>query len=211
MKLAVIMTMYGRHENTYPLIERVLTSSKIPDEIWIMCEGQDDFDVASAALDKLWRVNVTPILLPTPRDGDRYAVIPYSNKINYVLDRTKADAIVYVDNGSMPSETKFEVMLKALLDNPDWGAVYCTQQRTGYREETNGADRIIPDGYGILNYTQVMHRPTTVRWTTDMGKANPDLADATFWRDLGGPFHPVDGQVVHDTHHMNSAAAEGVI
>ena len=211
MKLAVIMTMYGRHENTYPLIERVLTSSKIPDEIWIMCEGQDDFDVASAALDKLWRVNVTPILLPTPRDGNRYAVIPYSNKINYVLDRTKADAIVYVDNGSMPSETKFEVMLKALLDNPDWGAVYCTQQRTGYREETNGADRIIPDGYGILNYTQVMHRPTTVRWTTDMGKANPDLADATFWRDLGGPFYPVDGQVVHDTHHMNSAAAEGVI
>jgi hypothetical protein len=211
LKLAVIMTMYGRHENTYPLIERVLTSSKIPDEIWIMCDGQDDFDVASAALDKLWRVNVTPILLPTPRDGDRYAVIPYSNKINYVLDRTKADAIVYVDNGSMPSETKFEVMLKALLDNPDWGAVYCTQQRTGYREETNGADRIIPDGYGILNYTQVMHRPTTVRWTTDMGKANPDLADAIFWRDLGGPFYPVDGQVVHDTHHMNSAAAEGVI
>lgn len=203
--------MYGRHQNTYPLIERVLTSSKIPDEIWIMCEGQDDFDVASAALDKLWRVNVTPILLPTPRDGDRYAVIPYSNKINYALDRTKADAIVYVDNGSMPSETKFEVMLKALLDNPDWGAVYCTQKRTGYREEVHTASGIIPDGYCVLNYTQVMHRPTGVRWTTDMRNANPDLADAIFWRDLGGPFHPVDGDTVHDTHHMNSAAAEGVI
>jgi hypothetical protein len=211
LKLAAIMTMFGRYQNTYPLIERVLTSSRIPDEIWIMCEGQDDYDLASSVLDQLWRVDIRPINMPTPRDGDRYAVIPYSNKINYVLGRTKADAIVYVDNGSMPSERKFEVMLKALVDNPDWNAVYCTQKRTGYREEVHGAKDVLDSGYGILNYTQVMHRPTSARWTTDMRHANPDLADAIFWNDLGGPFHPVDGENIHDTHHMNSAAAEGVI
>ena len=211
MKLAVIMTMYRRHEKTLPLLDRVLNSTKAPDELWIMCEDEDDVFVAEEALRELGRDDIKPILCETPRDGERYALIPYSNKINYALDRTEADAIVYVDNGSMPSERKFEVMLQALVDNPDWGAVYCTQQRTGYREEVHVAHGIVPNGHGLLNYTQVMHRPTTVRWTTDMRHANPDLADAIFWQDLGGPFYPVDGATIHDVHHMNSAAAEGVI
>jgi hypothetical protein len=211
LKLAVIMTLHNRHDKTLPLLDRVLNSTKSPDEIWIMCEDEDDLFVAEESLLELGRDDIKPILCKTPMDGDRYALIPYSNKINYVLDNTDADAIVYVDNGSMPSERKFEIMLRALEENPEWPSVYCSQKRTGYREETHGANDVVADGYGVLNYTQVMHRATDVRWTTDMRNANPDLADAIFWREIGGPFYPVDGENVHDVHHMSSAAAEGVI
>jgi hypothetical protein len=43
--------------------------------------------------------------------------------------------------------------------------------------------------------------------------ANPDLADALFWRQLHrvlGPFYPVGGHTVLDEHHIPSPVAVGL-
>ena len=213
MRLAVIGTFYRRHERTAELLTRVMVeSTRPPDEFWIMCE--DEHDAAAvpeeAATDPRIRVQI----LHTPLDGGgRYSVIPYSNKINWALDRTDADAICYLDNGSMPSPDKFALMLEALEADPLIGAVYCGQQRTGHRNDTVHAGMVIPDAWCFLNYTQVMHRRTDDRWPLDMALADPDLADATFWRSLHvtlGPFHPVAIGQVLDHHHIAGMAAVGV-
>jgi hypothetical protein len=214
VKLAAIATLYGRHDKTLPLFEQIFSSTKVPDELWLMCEGVDDATAAINVLNKLGKSSVGVTILETPRssNGD-YAVIPYSNKINWALDRSRADAVVYIDNGSMPSREKYGAMLKALEDNPSWGAVYCSQERSGYNAMTAWASGILENAYAVANYTQVMHRLTDDRWTTNISHANPDLADALFWRSLHksiGPFHPVDTDTIHDWHHINSQKAEGV-
>lgn len=148
-------------------------------------------------------------------DG-RYKVIPYSNKINWALARQTGDAILYLDNGSMPHPRKVELMAAALEANPEWGAVYCGQHRTGYLDETYRAGpdaTTIANGNGQLNYTQVMHRPTSDRWTLDMAHADPDIADGLFWQSLHrtlGPFHPVGSDLILDEHHMADPKAVGV-
>jgi hypothetical protein len=214
VKLAAIATLYGRHDKTLPLLEQVLNSSRVPDELWLMCEGVDDAKAAIWALNKLGHRGAAVTVLETNLTPmGTYAIIPYSNKINWALDRTKADAVVYIDNGSMPSREKYGAMLKALEDNPSWGAVYCSQERSGYDAKTQWADSVVENAYAVLNYTQVMHRVTNDRWSTNMSHADPDLADAIFWRDLHktlGAFHPVDGSTIHDWHHINSQKAEGV-
>lgn len=218
LTLALIGTFYGRHENTLPLLQRVLiASSRPPDRVYVLCEDLHDTQVALDALQVLKknkgrRVHVET--LPTPRLHGRYAVIPYSNKINWALDHTSCDTVAYLDNGSMPSPGKYELMLHALERNPGWGAVYCAQQRTGYQTLLADADKIVEDAYCAVNYTQVMHRRTADRWPLDMRHADPDLADAIFWRDLHrslGAFYPVAEGVVLDEHHIPSPAAEGVV
>lgn len=184
-----------------------------------MCETPKDAQALYEAYNALyeaemlweWPEGLQVITLPTPKKNGVYTVIPYSNKINWALDRIGyGDAVVYLDNGSMPGEDKFEAMLAAL---EDYGAVYCTQRRTGYNEDVNVAEHVVTDAYCVLNYTQVMHRYTTDRWPTDMSYARPnDLADATFWRYLHvtlGDFHPV-GPKVHDEHHIPSPTAQGL-
>ena len=220
--LAVIGTFYGRHQKTFPLLHRLFVDgTRKPDETWLMCESQEDIHVIEEAIDELYDLEVIhenpkglrTWHLPTPRNGDEYAVIPYSNKINFALDRTACDFIVYLDNGSMPGPDKFRVMAEALEQNPEWGAVYCTQQRTGYANETFEAIYPMPNAYCQLNYTQVMHRRTDDRWTLDMAHANPDLADALFWRSLHdslGVFYPAGGKVVHDFHHIPHPGLSGV-
>lgn len=224
MRLAAIAPLYGRHHNTFPLLHRLLVATtRVPDELWLMCETTDDYRAVDKALDELYEMEllerrrpeeVQVCACPTPRMGGSYEQIPYSRKINIALDLCEADAVVYVDNGSIPAEEKFSEMLSALETNPEWGAVYCTQRRTGYREETHYADAIVEQGYGVVNFTQVMHRfPVQARWTLDMAYANPDLADAIFWRDLHkelGPFHPAGGLTVLDVHDMPSPAAAGI-
>lgn len=151
--------------------------------------------------------------VPTPRAGSSYAVIPYSNKINYALDRSEADLFVYLDNNSMPSAEKLEVMAKALEEDTSIGAVYCTQKRTGFSTTVAYAQHPVPRAFCILNYTQVMHRKTKERWTTDMKHANPDLADGIFWQQLHGEFgafQPAGGTLIHDTHHIPFASAVGL-
>jgi len=214
VKLAAIATMYGRHDKTLPLLEQIFESSRVPDELWIMCEGIDDADVAINSLKILGKESNGVVVLPTDLTAlGQYAIIPYSHKINWVLNRTGADAIVYVDNGSMPSREKYQVMIEALENNPSWGAVYCSQTRSGIDSRTEWADRVVDNAYAVLNYTQVMHRKTDDRWTTNMAHANPDVADAMFWQSLHksiGKFYPVDGERVHDWHHIPSHAAQGI-
>lgn len=222
-KLAVIATLYGRHENTLPLLHRLwVDGTRKPDETFLMCETMEDVAAVTNATDLLrneFELFETPpglvkmYLWPTPMDGGKYQVIPYSNKINKALDETTCDLIVYLDNGSMPSSDKFEIMAGALEEHPEWGAVYCTQKRTGMHEMIAPADVPCEDGYCALNYTQVMHRKTEDRWTLDMAHANPDLADGLFWRSLHqtlGVFFPVGGESnVLDTHHIPNPAAVG--
>jgi len=204
--------MYKRHDKTLPLLESVLSSSRVPDELWIMCEASDDAEVALDALHKIGAKGVGVTVLNTPMINGKYEVIPYSHKINWALDRTLADIICYIDNGSFPSVDKYKVMSQALEENPSFGAVYCSQQRSGTDNRTSWADSICNDAYTVLNYTQVMHRRTPDRWNLDMRNSNPDVADAIFWRDLHksiGSFHPVDGARIHDWHQIESYAAQG--
>jgi hypothetical protein len=103
-------------------------------------------------------------------------------------------------------------MVEALEAHPEWGAVYVGQHRTGFEDKLVLADKVIGDAYGVLNYTQVCHRLTADRWTLDMQWANPDLADAMFWRDLHkslGDFYPV-GEGILDEHHMEDRKAVGI-
>jgi hypothetical protein len=219
LTLAVIGTFSGRHKNTFPLMHRLFgDGTRKPDEAWLMCETDQDATVirdALAELQTLTGVTADPtiVVLPTPTAGGTYTEIPYSRKINHALDRTGADLIVYLDNGSMPSPYKYQHMAAALENDPTIGAVYCTQKRTGYVNETFHADKVVENGNGQLNYTQVMHRYTSDRWTTDMQYANPDLADAMFWTALHerlGAFHPAGGLFIHDDHHMPGPHAAGI-
>lgn len=215
MKFAVIATFHQRHDKTFPLMHRLFVDgTATPDEAWIMCETADDRDNVFEAFQELYDMELIDRLpdglnvvhYPTPRkaNGD-YAVIPYSNKINAALDASQADHIVYLDNNSIPGPDKYRVMHEALCSHPDWGAVYCTQKRTGFSDVTHHARDVIHDGYCQVNYTQVMHRRTGDRWTLDMRHANPDLADALFWRSLHasiGSFYPAGGDTIHDDHHI---------
>lgn len=218
LSLAVIGTFYGRHENSLPLMHRLFVdSTRKPDEAWLMCETMEDVDTIGYALSELYEMELLDTrpgnlrLCETPRlDNGSYAVLPYANKINVALDESEADLVVYLDNNSMPSPYKFEAMAKVLEAHPDWGAVYCTQKRTGFNETIFYADNPVEDGYCALNYTQVMHRRTNDRWPTDMDLADPDLADGVFWRTLHaslGPFFPAGGSEVHDEHHIPSPKA----
>lgn len=212
-RLAVIGTFYQRREKTEKLLNRVLLeSTRPPDEFWMMCEEDED---ANAVLDK-WHgyPNLHTVVLNTPlTDNGRYSIIPYSNKINWALDHTLSDYIVFLDNGSMPHFRKYELMAQALNIYPERGAVYCSQQRSGYRSDLAPANEIITDAYGVLNFTQVMYRKTNDRWSLDMTHADPDIADAIFWRELHktlGPFYPVKYPEVLDEHYFHTNKAVGI-
>lgn len=217
MRLAVIGTFFRRYEESRAAIRAVLESTRVPDEFWIMCETDEDHDNACLAVEEVGPVKcrVEVIHLPTKRlSNGSYAVIPYSNKINYALAASDADAYVYLDNGSLPHSRKYEIMLATLEAFPEWGAVYCAQHRTGYCDQYSWADRIVPDAFCVLNFTQVMHRKSPMRWDLDMHYALPnDIADALFWRKLHaylGDFYPAFTDFVLDEHHIPSSAANGL-
>lgn len=219
MKLAVIGTFYARHENSLPLFHRLFVdSTRKPDEAWLMCETDEDAEALNAAYRYLhdcevldgWPAGCRVEVLSTPTDDGRFLVLPYAWKINHALDRCTADAVVYLDNNSMPAPEKLAVMAAALEQHPKWGAVYCTQKRTGFDPGVFVGEEPVEDGYCRLNYTQVMHRLTKDRWPTDMSLADPDVADGVFWRTLHqqvGAFFPAGGSAVLDTHHIPSPSA----
>jgi hypothetical protein len=196
----------------------IVASTRLPDEFWMVCETEEDVRVAEKALKDLLDVDALvarPKCLriehvPTPQTGESYDVIPYSHKINWVLDRSEADYFVYLDNGSLPEPEKYEVMARALDENPEYGVVYCGQHRTGMHDVEAHAEDIVGNPYGRLNFTQTMHRRTDRRWTLDLAHANPDLADGIFFRDMAqdlGDFYPVAPQKILDRHHIPDAAA----
>lgn len=207
MNLAVIGTFYRRHENTLPLLERIFDAPGIS-ELWLLCETPRDREVVYSALTKLGRYydqSVRVELVATP-GAPHYDVVPYSLKHNFALDRSTADAFCYLDNGSMPEWNKYDLMLEALESHPEWGAVYCAQERTGYTSGVCYPGVPVDDGFCLLNHTQVMHRATDARWPLEMDKIN--LGDAFFWRELHariGPFHPVGTTDVLDRHHQQTS------
>lgn len=206
LKLALIGTFYGRYEQSRACLKQVLNSSRLPDEIILMCETGED---AENLRNLTYHKNVQLHILETPKTDGVYDVIPYSNKINFALDHTDADLIVYLDNGSMPHIDKYKIMAAELEAHPEYGAVYCSQQRTGFVNKLHTADKVVQDPYCVINYTQGMHRKTDKRWPTDMKYATPnDVADALFWRSLQTPFHPINK--VLDEHHMESTKANGL-
>lgn len=207
MKLALIGTFYKRYPESQECIKRVLESSRIPDDIWIMVEDEEDADNILKITDK-----VEVFIIPTPRDENgKYAIIPYSYKINWALDRLKADAYCYLDNGSLPHKDKYKLMEETLESNPDYRAVYCTQHRTGFQDFIHEAIDPIPEPYAKVNYTQVMHRPTKMRWPEHLQWADPnDLADAVFWESLNCTFYPVHSNEILDVHNMESSKAAGL-
>jgi hypothetical protein len=215
-KLALIGTFYQRRERTEMLLNRVLVeSTRPPDEFWLICEEEADASPAYAWQYTQQHPGLIIHVLPTPlTNAGKYDIIPYSNKINWALDHTDADYIVYLDNNSTPHIQKYALMLSALEQNPEWGAVYCSQNRTGFRVEQWLSDRIVNDAYCVLNYTQVMHKKTADRWDLDMQWADPDLADARFWRSLHsslGSFHPVLlGEEMLDEHYVPDRKAVGI-
>lgn len=222
MRLTVIGTFHGRLDNTLPLLKRLyVDSTRKPDEAFLMCEDTDDLDAFQDAYEELYDLELLESLpdgmevrlCPTPRTDGAYDVLPYAHKINKALDECTGDAIVYLDNNSDPAPEKYATMLNALETHEAWGAVYCTQKRTGWNETVAIADGIVYDGFCVTNYTQVMHRKTHDRWPLDMSLGDPDLADAVFWRKLHasiGPFHPVGDERPLDTHHMEHTYAAGL-
>lgn len=198
-RLAVIAPWTGRHANTLPILRRVLLeSTRPPDELWLVCETQEDVAVAMNAAGVLEVSGLDSIRfchLPTPRDADgKWTVVPYSYATNYALDRTTCDLICYLTNDSMPEPTKYEVMAAAMAANPEWRAGYCGQRRNG---RDHPADRVLDSAFAVLDHTQVMHRATDARWRLGLGDLL--LGDAHFWNDLGGPFHPIDGGILDVT------------
>ena len=219
---AVIGTFYKRHENSLPILKRLLEQTRVPNEAWLMCETPEDVAALTDAARILYELEVIDRLppwlfirlCPTPRTATgEYAVLPYAHKINDALELSgvrATGAVVYLDNNSMPGPDKYRVMIEALETNPTWGAVYCTQKRTGFAPTVCEAIEPVADAFCVLNYTQVMHRRTPDRWPTDMALANPDLADGYFWRTLHervGAFHPAGGTRIHDDHHIPTPAA----
>lgn len=217
-RLAVIGTFYQRRDRTEMLLNRLLVESTYqPDEFWMMCEEEEDAEIAYK-----WEKEYPNLLikiLNTPKtENGQYKIIPYSNKINWALDRTKADYIVYLDNYSTPHVRKYEIMKQTLDNNPDWNVVYCSQNRTGYQEMLYVTDTPEGAAHYKLNYTQVMHKRTNDRWDLDMKNADPaDLADALFWQALHfslGIFYPVTPMLIEeealDEHYIPSRKAVGI-
>jgi hypothetical protein len=206
-KLALIGTFYGRYEQSRACVQRVLDSTRVPDEIILMCESHEDADNLKEFKK---HPNVQIHVLITPKTDKKYDLIPYSNKINWALDHTDADLVAYLDNGSMPHIDKYRQMSEALENNLDWKAVYCGQHRTGFINVKHYADRIIEKPFAVINYTQGMHRATKERWTLDMKYAKPsDVADAMFWDSLKTPFYPVGTEIL-DEHYMEGSFANGL-
>ena len=221
--LAVIGTFHGRHEKAFPLMHRLFVdATRKPDEAWLMCENESDADSLRRAFRELTELELLDgqpdqariVVLPTPRYRDGSCVyVPYSRKINAALSVIGSDLVVYLDNGSIPGPDKYRVMALALEQHPEWGAVYCGQHRTGYLDEKFYASEVIERANGRLNYTQVMHRRSPDRWSTDMKHAKPDIVDGLFWDAINarfGPIYPVGGDRLHDFHHMPSPHAEGL-
>ena len=113
-KLAVIGTFYRRYERTDMLLQRVLLeSTRPPDEFFMVCEEEADAELAFEWARRY--PNLILKLLPTPRTpSGGYSIVPYSNKINWALDNTTCDYIVYLDNNSMPHPEKYRLMSEAL-------------------------------------------------------------------------------------------------
>lgn len=200
-RVAVIGTFHRRPERIPAIVEALGAQTRIPDDVWLMCDREDeavydallDFaDVATGWVpphrrDPAFDFWPEPLVVPlTPPAG----VIPYSWRINVALEQQgPGDYILYLTDDSLPHPRKIELMAAALDDHPDWGQVYCGQDRNG---SIHNPGTVIQDPWCVLDHTQVMHRYTEDRWPLELDKIK--LGDAHFWMALRarqGPFYPV--------------------
>ncbi len=193
-RLAVIVTAYGERgaQNLPRIIEALRSQTRQPDEVWWLTEK-----MAGIGID-----------LPTPRqeNGD-YAVIPYSLKQNYALDRTTCDYVTYLTDDSWPAPEKYARMVEYLDMHPEVGAVYCTQDFGG---QLRVADGMMTDAHCRVDHTQVMHRLTEDRWPEEIEHIT--LGDAVFWRRLHeslGPFYPLGPEVLDYVQQTSTGISAG--
>lgn len=191
--LAVIVTAYGERgaDNLPRLREAIRASTREPDETWVLVER---IPQGRRLLGK-WAGKTRHRIIDTPRHEDgTYALVPYSLKQNYALDRTECDYIAYATDDSWPSPEKYAAMAAYLDSYPEVGAVYCTQDYGGV---TRVADLLMSDAHCKVDHTQVMHRRTADRWPEEIEHLT--LGDAVFWRRLHeslGPFYPLGPDVM---------------
>lgn len=193
-RVAMLATFYRRPELVAPVAAAVRAQTRSPDELWLLCETEADEALLAA---EQWPIAPRLIRLDCPRDASgRPIANPLAVELNYALDRTSADYILYVPDDSLPNPRKIEHMAAALDAHPEWGAVYCGIVQTlpaGSEPRICRADTIVEDAYLVLDMVQVMHRRTDDRWPRDMSLIR--ICDAHFWRRLHtrlGAFYPVD-------------------
>ena len=81
-KLALIGTFYGRHEQSVACVKRVLESTRVPDEIFLLCETPED----AINLQRFIKdPRVQSHVLSTPKNEDgTYAVTISTSLLNFV-------------------------------------------------------------------------------------------------------------------------------
>lgn len=194
--LAVIGTFYRRPWAVPRIADAISASTRCIDEMWLMYEDPDD----GAGLLRDWGEEARPIPVQIRPDSQN----PLGVAINTALDLTHATYITYLTDDSLPRPDKYRLMARALDENPDWGAVYCSQDygTVASPEEwlaaigTTGSIRRAaepePSPFCRVDHTQVMHRRTAARWP--LSYDDRKLSDAHFFRDLVddlGPLMPV--------------------
>jgi hypothetical protein len=195
--LAVIFTVYNRPWALAPIVRALEGQSRQADEIVVACERFADFTAAHEAM----RGMVNTLWIVAPEAGQN----PLGVVINYALDRTDADYIAYLTDDSLPHPDKYRLMAEALDENPDWGAVYCTQDygtaespeawlaaAGRYDGSRRTASEPTSDPFTRVDHTQVMHRRCEARWP--LSYDDRKLSDAHFFKALVeevGPIYPV--------------------
>jgi hypothetical protein len=191
--VAVLATFYRRPEVVAPIAAALRAQTRPPDELWLLCETDED---AALLVAQQWPIAPRLVQLDCPRDGSgRPTQNPLAAELNFALDRTQADYVVYLPDDSLPEPRKIEAMAGALDEHPEWGAVYCAIIQTlpaGSKPRLCAANAVVPDAFRLLDMVQVVHRSTPDRWPLDV--ATLRLCDAYFWRSLHarlGAFYPV--------------------
>lgn len=203
--LAVIATFYWRPWAVPRIAEALRAQTRSwthDDELYLMFE-YDDTESHRALLPVAFG-DADEAFLPVLIEWDEN---PLSREINTALDTVmigdQPDYIAYLTDDSLPDPRKYEVMAKALDENPEWGAVYCSQDfgtakdaddwlAGGTHRAVRQAERVMDDPFCRVDHTQVMHRRTKARWPLD--RSTQRLSDAHFFRDLVadlGPMYPV--------------------
>lgn len=213
--LAVVATFYQRPWAIPRLAEALQAQTRpwLPDdEVYLLYE-YDDHETDRGLLRDFWVNEADTAQLPILVAGNN----PLSVEINTALDIVDVgdtpDYVTYLTDDSLPDPRKYEVMARALDENPDWGVVYCSQDygradspedwlAGGRHLQIRQAHPIEDEPFCVVDHTQVMHRRTKARWPLDYGSRR--LSDAHFWNALKddlGPFHGI-GEVLDWTRQL---------
>jgi spore maturation protein CgeD len=198
-RLAVIFTAFNRPWAIRSISDALDEQTRHPDMLLVPCERAVDLmavvaGVFSPALDA-WAIH-----LPEPESVNALGYV-----INDALDYTDADYITYLTDDSRPHPDKYRLMAQALDENPDWGAVYCSQDYGSvespeawlaaagrYDGSRRTAREPTSDPFTRVDHTQVMHRRCEARWPISYDDRK--LSDAHFFKALVeevGPIYPV--------------------